>query len=127
MCDRVCVTVCVFVCVCVCLGRGGGFISRLGIPQGPKSEGSKQIKSRGTDARGAQLIPPPFPLSLQVPELGQLSQQLANKYGKEFAASAAGDETARFVQVNEKLMECLSVYPPVGQAKLDLLAEVPPV
>jgi len=60
----------------------------------------------------------------EVPELGQLAQQLSNKYGKEFAASASGDETARFVQVNEKLMECLSVYPPVGQAKLDLLAEV---
>jgi hypothetical protein len=35
-----------------------------------------------------------------------------------------GEDTARFVQVNEKLMECLSVYPPNGQAKLDLLAEV---
>lgn len=61
---------------------------------------------------------------LQVPELGQLSQQLANKYGKEFAASAVGDETCRFVQVNEKLIEYLSVYPPSGQVKLDLLAEV---
>uniref|UniRef100_A0A061RNH3 Regulator of vps4 activity in the mvb pathway protein isoform 2 n=1 Tax=Tetraselmis sp. GSL018 TaxID=582737 RepID=A0A061RNH3_9CHLO len=60
----------------------------------------------------------------EVPEVLQLSQQLAHKYGKDFAASAAGEETCRLVQVNEKLIECLSVRPPTGQIKLDLLAEV---
>mmetsp|Transcript_414 Transcript_414/g.1263 ORF Transcript_414/g.1263 Transcript_414/m.1263 type:complete len:357 (+) Transcript_414:710-1780(+) len=60
----------------------------------------------------------------EVPEVGQLSQQLANKYGKEFAQSASGDDTCRFVQVNEKLIDCLSVLPPNGQLKLDLLAEI---
>eukprot|EP00873_Tetraselmis_striata_P003921 jgi/Tetstr1/424185/TSEL_014791.t1 len=60
----------------------------------------------------------------EVPEIGQLSTQLGIKYGKEFAAAASGEETARNVQVNEKLMECLSVLPPPGSAKLDLLAEV---